>query len=162
MDPMNYTIPRDNCADPAAAHRHAAARVSGLRNLGSNQMSLCSNTYNGYANTNELQAQITHTWGNGLTLQSYFTWGKLLTNYRSWIARTDPSGIQHHTLVPAALTPGYNLAEPLTSGASTSDRLRAIYSNDPTLPTKTFQLNGHYQFPFGKGQRYPWECSWDR
>ena len=31
-------------------------------------------TYNGYANTNELQAQVTHTWGNGLTLQSYFTW----------------------------------------------------------------------------------------
>ena len=56
--------------------------------------------------------------------------------------------------VPAALTPGYTLANPLTSGASLADRIRAVYSNDPALPDKTFQLNAHYQFPFGKGQRY--------
>jgi hypothetical protein len=35
-----------------------------------------------------------------------------------------------------------------------SQRIRAVYSNDPTLPTKTFQLNAHYQLPLGKGQRF--------
>ena len=45
-------------------------------------------TYNGYANTNELQAQITHTWGNGLTLQSYFTWGKFLTTTEAGLLNT--------------------------------------------------------------------------
>jgi hypothetical protein len=148
QDPLNYTIPREECADPActAAQRRAYPNFA---TSAANQMSYF--VYNGYSNTNELQAQITHTWGNGLTLQSYFTWGRFLTTTEAGLLQTvgNPS-----TLVPAALTPGYNLAEPLTSGASTADRLRAIYSNDPTLPTKTFQLNAHYQFPFGKGQRF--------
>jgi hypothetical protein len=56
-------------------------------------------------------------------------------------------------MIPAALTPGYVLGQ-IGSGAPASDRIRAVYSNDPTLPAKTYQLNGHYQFPFGKNQRY--------
>jgi hypothetical protein len=58
------------------------------------------------------------------------------------------------TLVPAALTPGYNLNSPLSSGASKSQRLRAVYAPDPTLPTKTFSFNAHYELPFGQGKRY--------
>ena len=77
--------------------------------------------------------------------------GKFLTTTEAGLLNT--LGVAS-TMVPAALTPGYNPAEPLTSGASTAERLRAIYSNDPSLPAKTFQLNAHYQFPFGKGQRY--------
>src|SRR6185437_16706684 len=56
-------------------------------------------------------------------------------------------------MIPAALTPGYVLGQ-IGSGAPESQRIRAVYSNDPTLPAKTYQLNGYYQFPFGKGQRY--------
>src|SRR6185437_7497552 len=140
LDPINYTIPREQCADPACTpSERRAYPVFGTS--ATNSMSLF--TYNGYANTNELQAQITHTWGNGLTLQSYFTWGKFLTTTEAGLLNTLGNA---STLVPAALTPGYSLAEPLTSGAPTSDRLRAIYANDPTLPAKTFQLNAHYQF----------------
>ena len=148
LDPINYLIPRDQCADPActAAERRAYPVFT---TSATNTMSLF--TYNGYANTNELQAQVTHTWGNGLTLQSYFTWGKFLTTTEAGLLNTLGNA---STLIPASLTPGYSLSEPLTSGSPTSDRLRAIYANDPTLPTKTFQLNAHYQFPFGKGQRY--------
>ncbi|MGH9616245.1 MAG: hypothetical protein ACRD28_05825, partial [Acidobacteriaceae bacterium] len=66
---------------------------------------------------------------------------------------TYPGGESSNEMIPAALTPGYMLGQ-IGSGAPDSERLRAVYSNDPTLPDKTFQLNGHYRFPFGKGQRF--------
>jgi hypothetical protein len=106
-----------------------------------------------------LQAQLTHTWGNGLSLQAYYTWMKALTTSEFGLSNAGtPAGAaggQSHTdtMIPAALTDGYSVTQ-IGSGASTADRLRAVYSNDPTLPARTFQLNAHYQLPFGKGQRY--------
>jgi hypothetical protein len=149
QDPLNYEIPRLQCAGGPGCSDSQRRGYPVFAESSYNGGDIF--TYNGYSNTNELQAQITHTWGNGLTLQSYFTWGKFLTTTEAGLLNT--LGVAS-TMVPAALTPGYNPAEPLTSGASTADRLRAIYSNDPSLPAKTFQLNAHYQFPFGKGQRY--------
>jgi hypothetical protein len=163
FDPINYTVPRDNCvaagstnvagcqsqSEPQYTRAYAVFGTSGG---GNNEIY----DYNGYANSNELQAQVTHTFGNGLLLQSYFTWGRFLTTTEAGLLGQGAPGAQSDTqsMVPASLTPGYTFANPLTSGASTAERLRAVYTNDPTLPDKTFQLNAHYQLPFGKGQRF--------
>ena len=155
-DPINYIVPRDNCATsgttdvvqctagtPKFRRAYPAFGTSG----GANQELY---GYDGYSNTNELQAQVQHTFGSGLLLQSYFTWGRTLSTSEQPLLGIGSA----QTIIPAALTPGYNLTQPLTSGAPKSERLRAVYAPDPTLPTKTFQLNAHYLFPFGKGQRY--------
>ena len=160
FDPINANIPRDNCA--AAGSTNVVQCQTGnnfyqrpyTNFISSGNGNYDENDYNGYGNSNELQAQVTHTWGNGLTLQSYFTWGRFLQTTGGIGRGQGQLGAGGNTDVPAALTPGYNLANPLTSGASLADRIRAVYSNDPALPDKTFQLNAHYQFPFGKGQRY--------
>ena len=160
-DPINYTVPRENCA--AAGSANVAACQSGVPQY-SRPFSVFATsgpgnydlyTYNGYANTNELQAQVQHTFGNGLLVQSYFTWGRFLTTSESGFLGTGTpfGGTAPQDLIPASLTPGYTLSN-YASGASTADRLRAVYANDPTLPDKTFQFNAHYQLPFGKGQRY--------
>lgn len=160
FDPINAIIPRDNCAADGSADvaQCQSANQFYMRPYSVFQTSSYGNydevDYNGYGNTNELQAQITHTWGNGLTLQSYFTWGKYLTTTGGTGRGQSLLGAGGNTDVPAALTPGYSLANPTTSGASLAERIRAVYSNDPSLPAKTFQLNAHYQFPFGKGQRF--------
>jgi hypothetical protein len=156
FDPINYTVPRDNCATSGTtdvaqctagiASFRRAYSVFGTSGGGNNMLY----SYNGYSNTNELQAQVQHTFGNGLLLQSYFTWARTLTTSEQPLLGIG-SG---QTLIPAALTPGYNLNSPLTSGASLSQRIRAVYAPDPTLPTKTFSLNAHYEFPFGKGKRF--------
>jgi hypothetical protein len=164
-DPINYVIPRNLCA--AAGSSNVAQCETGTQPFmrafpvfgtsGSQANSLYR--YIGYANSNILQAQVTHTYGSGLTLQAYFTWGRYLTTSESgFLGSGTPAGSgggQSATqmMVPAALTPGYSLSN-YASGASTSDRLRAVYANDPTLPDKTFKFNLHYQFPFGKGQRF--------
>jgi hypothetical protein len=160
FDPINANVPRNSCA--AAGSTNVAQCQAGnvffqrpyTNFISSGNGNYDENDYNGYGNSNELQAQVQHTWGSGLTLQSYFTWGKFLQTTGGIARGQGALGAGGNTNVPAALTPGYSLANPLTSGASLSDRIRAVYSNDPALPTKTFQLNAHYQFPFGKGQRY--------
>lgn len=167
FDPINANVPRDNCAAAGSTNVAQCQASTGfyMRSytnfLSSSNGNYDENDYNGYGNSNELQAQVTHTWGNGLTLQSYFTWGKFLTTTGGQTNSKGGApggqgllGTGGATDVPAALTPGYTLANPLTSGDSLSDRIRAVYGNDPSLPTKTFQLNAHYQFPFGKGQRF--------
>jgi hypothetical protein len=156
FDPINYTVPRDNCATSGTTDiAQCTAGKAAFRRAypvfgtsGGGNQSLYS--YNGYSNTNELQAQVEHTVGNGLLLQAYFTWARTLTTSEQPLLGIGSA----QTLIPAALTPGYNLNEPLTSGASLSQRLRAVYAPDPTLPTKTFSFNAHYEFPFGKGKRY--------
>jgi hypothetical protein len=103
---------------------------------------------------------VQHTFGSGLLIQSYFTFAKTLTTTETGVlGQGTPAGsgggqADTQSMIPAALTPGYSLTNPLTTGASTEERLRAVYANDPTLPTKTFQLNAHYLLPFGKGQRF--------
>lgn len=156
FDPLNYVVPRLSC--PGSGTTDVAKCTAGKAQYRRAYPAFATSSgsameqydYNGYANTNELQAQVTRTFGNGLLLQSYFTWGRFLTTTEQPLL-----GIgQAQTIVPAALTPGYNLQQPLTSGATIAQRLRAVYAPDPTLPTKTFQLNAHYVLPFGKGQRY--------
>ncbi|MGB6302237.1 MAG: TonB-dependent receptor [Acidobacteriaceae bacterium] len=153
QDPLNVEIPRGECASGVNCTRTQRSLYTSFANP------IYYYRYDGYANTNELQAQLTHTWGNGLTLQTYFTWMKALTTSEFGLSNAGTpagsAGGQSHTdtMIPAALTPGYDVTQ-IGSGASTADRLRAVYSNDPTLPTKTFQLNAHYQLPFGKGQRF--------
>jgi hypothetical protein len=154
-DPMNYVIPRTECTTagspdiPGCLAGEALARrpYPVFSTSGNQNYSLF--TYNGYANSNALQAQVQRTFGTGLTVQSYFTWGKYLTTSEDTLL-----GQASLTLIPAALTPGYTLAAPVTSGLSASARTKAIYANDSNLPTKTFQFNAHYQLPFGKGQRF--------
>lgn len=161
LDPINYTIPRVDCTaaqggtscTPQQRRPYTVFTTSGPGNYDYYR-------YNGYANTNELQAQLQHTFGNGLLLQSYFTWGRFLTTSESGLlGQGTPAGggggqNSPQDMVPAALTPGYSLSAPLTSGYTQAQRLRLVYANDPTLADKTFQFNAHYQLPFGKGQRF--------
>jgi hypothetical protein len=147
MDPINYTVPRDTAppgSTPEQLRQYPVFETS---------CTYCMSTFRdiGYSNTNSLQAQVQHTFGSGLLLQSYFTWQRTLT--------TTEEGTLYQTLqsnammIPAALTPGYSLTDP-NSGASTAERLRAVYAPDSELPTKTFSFNAHYEFPFGRGKRY--------
>ena len=106
-------------------------------------------SYNGYANTNELEAQVQHTFGGGLLVQAYFTWLKALTTSEDTLL-----GEGELTLPPASVTPGYNIANPLTSGDTVSQRLARLYAPDSNLPAKTIQFNAQYVLPFGRGQRF--------
>lgn len=157
LDDINTEIPRLLCTpQPGCEASHPERRM--YPNFGSG---IVEYGYDGYANTNELQAQLQHTFGSDLTVQSYFTWGHYLTTSEFGNFNTPPPGgtgggnpgAATNTIIPAALTPGYSTGT-IGSGAPKSERIRAVYSNDPTLPTKTFQFNAHYQFPFGKGQRF--------
>ena len=107
-------------------------------------------TYNGYANTNELQAQITHTWGNGLTLQSYFTWGKFLTTTEAGLLNTLGMRLPWYRRTHSRLFIGGASYVWCNNRGPVARHLR----KRSYVATKTFQLNAHYQFPFGKGQRY--------
>jgi Carboxypeptidase regulatory-like domain len=154
-DPINYTIPRLECTTAGATDiPNCEAGVAKARRAypvystsGSGNFDLYY--YDGHAHTNELQVQVQHTFGNGLLLQSYFTWGKFLTTSEDSLL-----GVGGLSPEPAALTPGYSLASPTTSGASRADRVSALLAPDSNLPAKTFQINGHYQLPFGKGQAF--------
>ncbi|HWF67508.1 MAG TPA: hypothetical protein VN670_09390 [Acidobacteriaceae bacterium] len=158
IDPQNYIIPRDDCPAQGLPVNCIAAQRRAYPVFATSTATTGASEYDyiGYANTNELQAQITHTFGNGLLLQSYFTWQRTLTTSETGNGGGTPfsGNTGATTIIPAALTPGYSLANPLTSGEPLSQRLRAVYAPDPTLPAKTFQVNGHYQLPFGKGQRF--------
>lgn len=159
LDPINTTLPRESCTTPDGTNCSRTERS--LYPAYGNP--LAEYRYDGYATTNELQAQLTHTWGNGLTLQTYFTWMKALTTSEFGLSNGGAPGrngggaaysnVYTADMIPAALTAGYDVTQ-IGSGASTAERIRAVYSNDPTLPTKTFQLNAHYQLPFGKSQRF--------
>jgi hypothetical protein len=162
QDPINYLVPRLSCAaanapDLAACQSGtSSARRSYPAYATSNAGAQDIDYYNGYANSNELQAQVQHTFGNSLLLQAYYTWGHFLTTSEAGLLGGGSPGSSEpaQTMIPASETTGYSLANPTTTGASMSDRVRAEYSNDPTLPRNTFQLAAHYQLPFGKGQRF--------
>ncbi len=155
LDPINYVIPRLNCTTAGSPDiPNCEAGVPQARRpfpvfATSQSGNYDLYYYDGHANSNELQVQVQHTFGNGLLLQSYFTWGKFLTTSEDRLLGT--GGLSP---VPAALTPGYSLSAPNTSGASRSERVNALLAPDSTLPAKTFQINGHYQLPFGKGQTF--------
>lgn len=154
IDPLNQLIPRELCSPQPGCQ---ASRQE--RSLYPIFNAVNEYEYNGYANTNELQAQLQHTFGSNLTLQSYFTWMKSLTTSEFGLSNgPTPAGASGvggtgNTMVPAALTPGFSTST-IGSGAPVSQRIRAVYANDPTLPTKTFQVNGHYLLPFGKDQKF--------
>jgi hypothetical protein len=162
LDPINYVVPRANCAAAQSsnvtqcqsgnAFYQRAYSVFGTSGGGNQEIY----EYNGYGNTNELQARVQHTFGSGLMVQSYFTYSKTLTTSEAGLLGQLAPGQQADTqsMIPAALTPGYSLNNPLSSGSPLSERLRGVYANDPTLPTKTFQLNAHYELPFGKDKRF--------
>jgi len=146
-DPINYTVPRDTAppgSTPAQLRQYPVFETS---------CGYCMNTfrYVGHANTNLLQVRLQHTFGSGLLLQSYFTWQRALTTTNSGTLYQALGNAA--TMVPAALTPGYSLTNP-NSGASTAERLSAVYAPDSNLPDKTFSLNAHYELPFGRGKRY--------
>ena len=154
-DPVNYVIPRLDCTTAGATDiPDCLAGVAKARRpfpvfATSDNQNFDLYYYDGFANSNELQAQLQHTFGNGLLLQSYFTWGKFLTTSEDTLL--GQGGLSPE---PASITPGYTLSDPMTSGVSRARRVAALYAPDSNLPTKTFQINGHYQLPFGKGQQF--------
>ncbi len=146
---VNAAIPRVFCSTPGcnAQQRRAFAAYS-TSGANSNGGGMDEYRYDGYSNTNELQAQVQRTFGNGLLVQSSFTWQRTLTTTEDGLLGT--AGLD---VIPAALTPGYTLSN-YQSGVSYSRRQRAVYAPDSNLPNKTFSLNAHYEFPFGRGKRY--------
>ncbi|MEO6829144.1 MAG: hypothetical protein ABI164_04990 [Acidobacteriaceae bacterium] len=146
FDPFNYTIPRKNCAVAGCTAPQRRAFPLFATSSGSTGMS--EYRYDGYSNTNEVQATAHRTFGSGLLVQSSFTFQRTLTTTES--ANESTAGL---TVIPASLTPGYTLSNP-NSGLSYSERQRVLYAPDSNLPNKTFSLNAHYQLPFGQGQRY--------
>lgn len=145
-DPINYTVPRDTAppgSTPAQLRQYPVFGTSVTYNMSSFR-------WVGYSNSNQLQVRLQHTFGSGLLLQSYFSWQRTLTTTNSGNIYNVLGAV---SMVPAALTPGYSLTNP-NSGASTSERLRAVYAPDSNLPGKTFSVNAHYEFPFGRGKRY--------
>lgn len=160
MDPINYLVPRDSCA--AAGSRDVAACESGTPQFrrpyavfGTSAF-IINNAleFRGYGNTNEFQAQLTHTVGGGLLLQAYFTWMRALNTVGGSIGPEAQLVQLRNDAIPASLTPGFSLANPTTTGWSDARRTAALYSNDPALADKTFQLTANYRLPFGRGQRF--------
>lgn len=155
-DPINFTVPRESCAAAGSSNVALCQAGNAIYRRAYPVFSTSGSTameqyrYNGYSNTNELQAQVTHTFGNGLLLQSYFTWQRTLTTTEGKAASNVGTTAQ---TIPAALTPGYVLSNP-DSGTPYSLRQRMVYAPDSYLPTKTFSLNAHYEFPFGRGKRF--------
>jgi hypothetical protein len=137
LDPINFTIPRE-LAPPGAspAQRRKFPLFATSVNYDMSEF-----RYNGYSNTNELQAQLTHTFGNGLLLQAFYTWQRTLTTTESQFLGTLGNVAM---MLPASLT----------NNAPDSERLRGIYAPDSNLPFHTFSINGHYELPFGRGKRY--------
>jgi hypothetical protein len=154
-DPINFTVPRANCAvagvtDVAACQNQVTGSnrpYTVFTTSGVGNYSLFR--YDGFSNTNELEAQVQHTFGGGLLVQGYFTWGKFLTTSEDSLL-----GVGELTIPAASTTPGYTIANPLTSGTPLPVRLAEIYGNDSNLPAKTIQFNAHYVLPFGQGQRF--------
>ena len=154
-DPINFTVPRVNCVAAMATDvagcstRADPGRIAPMGTLPSGVGNYSEYIYNGYSNTNELEAQVQHTFGGGLLVQAYFTWLKALTTSEDTLL-----GQGEIDAGASSVTPGYQLSEPLTSGATVSQRLSQLYGPDSNLPQKTIQFNAHYVFPFGKGQRF--------
>ena len=154
LDPINASIPQELCGEAGIPGGEAACAANPLLRRsfplfkGSSSSAMDLYRYDGYSNTNELQAQIQHTFGNGLLLQSYFTWQRTLTTTEDTYL-----GVAALEVVPAALTPGFTPSN-YQSGTSYADRQRAVYANDSNLPDKTFSINGHYELPFGRGKQF--------
>src|SRR6185437_6934919 len=66
IDPQNYIIPRDDCPAQGLPVNCIAAQRRAYPVFATSTATTGASEYDyiGYANTNELQAQITHTFGN--------------------------------------------------------------------------------------------------
>jgi len=133
-DPINALVPRELVPTSASvADRRAYPNFS---TSNTNDMDLLS--WIGYANHNQLIGEIKHNYHNFI-FQSYATWQRTLGTAEGGVKSFGGLEVQ-----PSALT----------NNAPLNQRLRAIYARDGQLPEKNFVINGHYDLPFGKGQRF--------
>ena len=95
--------------------------------------------FDGYSNSNQLQSELRHTFGNGLTLQGSFVWARTLTTSEGM--NNSYGGLEM-------------VAPTRSNNATVAQRLRAIYANDSELPEYTASVNGNYELPFGKGKAF--------
>lgn len=151
MDPINFTIPREDCT---AAQGGPSCTPQNRRSFrvfdsGGSESSMTEFRWIGTSNSNALQAQLQRNFGKGLVLEVFYTWSKTLTNTDA----ADGDYGDSSMMVPSSLTPGFTL--PIyNSGLSDSERLKLTYGPDSYLPFHTFSINGHYEFPFGRGKRF--------
>jgi len=142
FDPFNYLIPRADCTaaqgGPACTPEQRRQFPIFATSTGGGD-AMDDYIYKGYSNNNELQTQIQHTFGTGLLLQAYFTWQRVLTT-----TEDGNLGKAASVIFPASLT----------NNAPLSQRIRGVYSPDANEPFHTFSVNGHYEFPFGKGKQF--------
>jgi len=133
-DPINALVPRELVPSNATVSSRLA--YPNFTASSTNDMDLLS--WIGYANHNQMIGEIKHNYHN-FVFQSYFTWQRTLGTAEGGVKSF--GGLE---LQPAALT----------NNAPLNQRLRAIYARDGQLPEKNFVVNGHYDLPFGKGQRF--------
>ncbi|MEJ7607446.1 MAG: TonB-dependent receptor [Bryobacteraceae bacterium] len=136
-DPINVPTPRLLATPGASAAQRRAYADFGNSSIGGGPSSMNLLRFIGYANSNQLQAEIKRRFQNGFVFQSFYTFQKTLSTSEG--ANNSFGNLQ---LLPAALT----------NNASTEDRLRGIYGNDGGLPKHTFSTNANYELPFGKGK----------
>ena len=134
-DPINAEIPR--ALAPPGATDPQRRIYPNFNTSNVNTMDLMR--FDGYSNSNELQTQIQHTFGSGLLLQAFYTWSRTLGTVQG-----QNNSYKTLEMLPAALT----------NNAPESQRLRAVYGPDSDLPSHTFSINGHYEFPFGRGKKF--------
>lgn len=134
-DPINAPIPR--ALAPAGASPAQRRLYPNFASSGTGSMDLLS--WIGYANSNQIQAELKKTYTSGFVFQAFYTYQKTLTTSEG--SNNSFGGLE---LVPAALT----------NNASVSQRLRMIYARDGELPAQNFSVNTTYELPFGRGKQF--------
>lgn len=134
-DPINWTKPR--LLSPAGATTPQRRQYSHFATSSTNQMDLLR--YNGFANTNSLQAEAKQQVNQDWLVQGSFVWQHVLTTTEG--VNNSFTGLE---MIPGALT----------GNANDSARLFPVYANDTQLPRYTVSFNTHYVFPLGHGKRF--------
>lgn len=95
--------------------------------------------WNGYGNSNILQTELKQQVNKDMIVQAFFVWQHVLTT-----SEGGNNSLSALVMQPAALDPS----------ATDSQRLRALYANDSSLPQYTFSFNTHYILPLGHGKAF--------
>jgi hypothetical protein len=133
-DPINVPVPRLQAPGLSTAQRRA---YPDFASSGTSSMDLLR--YNGYSNSNQLQAEVKRNFSNGFVFQGFYTFQKTLTTSEG--ANNSFGGVE---MLPGGLT----------GNASSDSRLRAVYGHDSGLPTHNLSFNANYELPFGHGKRF--------
>lgn len=106
----------------------------------------------GYSNSNSLQAEYEKRYSNGVQVQAFYTFSRVLTTSDS-DGFTSGNGSINAIGAATAQVPeiGQILGAPQMSY---DDLLRLVYYNHGSVPAHRIRWNGLYDLPFGKGRAF--------